>query len=114
MKEDHVESIDHYCDKCGSCGKSGCCPPTNCINLQCKYGEFYEKDYKVAVQLNEVFYQCLKNLGIDEPFQLRRGEAMDIGNYILYTHTIKHIVGLRLEKIRKNSCRRDLKSDDST
>lgn len=36
------EKYSPYCDKCGSCGESGCCDPLMCIF---KYREFFKGKY---------------------------------------------------------------------
>jgi hypothetical protein len=51
-----------YCEKCGSCGEDGCCPPINCEAVKCKYGEINLKDYKCFQDQWEVMFNALKNI----------------------------------------------------
>ena len=52
-----------YCEKCGSCGEDGCCPPINCEAVKCKYGEINLKDYKSALDMvDKALYFAPKNL----------------------------------------------------
>jgi hypothetical protein len=58
MLEDDFESP--YCEKCDSCGETGCCPPVNCEAVVCKYGEINLKDYRCFQDQWEVMYNALK------------------------------------------------------
>lgn len=37
-----------YCPTCGSCGETGCCPPTKCQEVKCHFGESNIRDYDVV------------------------------------------------------------------
>ena len=52
-----------YCEKCGSCGETGCCPPINCDAVKCKYGEINLKDYKCFQNQWEIMFNALKDIG---------------------------------------------------
>jgi hypothetical protein len=60
MLEDDIESP--YCEKCGSCGEDGCCPPIMCEAVKCKYGEINLKDYQCFQDQWEVMFNALKNI----------------------------------------------------
>jgi hypothetical protein len=60
MLEDDIESP--YCEKCDSCGETGCCPPINCEAVKCKYGEINIKDYRCFQDQWEVMFNALKNI----------------------------------------------------
>jgi len=51
-----------YCEKCNSCGETGCCPPINCEAVKCKYGEINLKDYRCFQDQWEVMFDALKNI----------------------------------------------------
>ena len=51
-----------YCETCGSCGETGCCPPINCQAVKCKYGETNLKDYKCFQNQWEIMFNALKEL----------------------------------------------------
>ena len=52
-----------YCEKCDSCGETGCCPPINCDAVKCKYGEINLKDYKCFQNQWEIMFNALKDIG---------------------------------------------------
>jgi hypothetical protein len=56
------EAESPYCEKCDSCGETGCCPPINCEAVKCKYGEINLKDYKCFQDQWEVMFNALKNI----------------------------------------------------
>jgi hypothetical protein len=60
MLEDDIESP--YCEKCDSCGETGCCPPIKCDAVVCKYGEINLKDYNCFQDQWEVMYNALKEI----------------------------------------------------
>jgi hypothetical protein len=60
MLEDDVESP--YCEKCDSCGETGCCPPIMCEAVKCKYGEINIKDYRCFQDQWEVMHNALTEL----------------------------------------------------
>jgi hypothetical protein len=51
-----------YCEKCGSCGETGCCPPVNCEAVVCKYGQINLKDYECFQEQWEVMYNALNKI----------------------------------------------------
>jgi hypothetical protein len=51
-----------YCEKCDSCGETGCCPPINCEAVVCKYGEINLKDYRCFQDQWSVMYEALKDI----------------------------------------------------
>jgi hypothetical protein len=51
-----------YCEKCDSCGETGCCPPIMCEAVKCKYGEINIKDYRCFQDQWSVMYDALKNI----------------------------------------------------
>ena len=51
-----------YCEKCSSCGETGCCPPIKCEAVVCKYGEINLKDYECFQDQWEVMFNALKNI----------------------------------------------------
>jgi hypothetical protein len=57
-----INSENHYCETCGSCGETGCCPPINCQAVKCKYGEINLKDYKCFQNQWEIMFNALKEL----------------------------------------------------
>lgn len=61
--QDQIDSENHYCEKCGSCGETGCCPPINCEAVKCKYGEINLKDYKCFQNQWEIMFNALKDIG---------------------------------------------------
>jgi predicted amidophosphoribosyltransferase len=60
MLEDDIESP--YCEKCDSCGETGCCPPIMCEAVKCKYGEINIKDYRCFQDQWSVMYEALKDI----------------------------------------------------
>lgn len=48
-----------YCETCGSCGETGCCPPINCQAVKCKYGEINSKDYECLQKQWEIMHNAL-------------------------------------------------------
>jgi len=60
MLEDDIETP--YCEKCDSCGETGCCPPINCEAVVCKYGEINLKDYNCFQDQWEVMFNALKDI----------------------------------------------------
>jgi hypothetical protein len=51
-----------YCEKCDSCGETGCCPPIMCEAVKCKYGEINIKDYRCFQDQWEVMHNALTEL----------------------------------------------------
>jgi len=51
-----------YCEECGACGDSGCCPPNRC---KCLYGEVYKEDYRDLLDENESFRNILNELRLE-------------------------------------------------
>lgn len=51
--KDYEEGLPVYCKTCGSCGESGCCSPSNCVAVQCLYGEHNLVEYKDLLDENE-------------------------------------------------------------
>lgn len=60
--QDQIDSENNYCEKCGSCGETGCCPPINCHAVKCKYGEINIKDYRCFQDQWSVMYEALKDI----------------------------------------------------
>lgn len=60
--QDQIDSENHYCEKCGSCGETGCCPPINCEAVTCKYGEINLKDYKCFQNQWEIMLNALEDI----------------------------------------------------
>ena len=52
----------NYCETCGSCGETGCCPPINCQAVKCKYGEINLKDYKCFQNQWEIMFNALRDI----------------------------------------------------
>jgi len=71
MLEDDIETP--YCEKCDSCGETGCCPPINCEAVVCKYGNINLKDYNCFQDQWEVMYNALKDI-IEESGEENIGE----------------------------------------
>lgn len=51
------ENISFYCELCGACGESGCCPPS-----RCKYLEQYKGDYDELLEDNERLHKEVESL----------------------------------------------------
>lgn len=51
-----------YCEKCDSCGETGCCPPINCQAVKCQYGEINLKDYSCFQDQWGIMYNALKQV----------------------------------------------------
>lgn len=51
-----------YCEKCDSCGETGCCPPINCQAVKCKYGEINLKDYSCFQDQWGIMYNALEDI----------------------------------------------------
>jgi hypothetical protein len=65
MNEDTQKQIDDespYCEKCDSCGETGCCPPIMCEAVVCKYGEINLKDYNCFQDQWAVMFNALKDI----------------------------------------------------
>ena len=60
--QNQIDSENHYCETCGSCGETGCCPPINCQAVKCKYGEINLKDYKCFQNQWEIMFNALKQV----------------------------------------------------
>ena len=58
--QEQIDSENHYCETCGSCGETGCCPPIKCQAVKCKYGEINLKDYKCFQNQWEIMFNALK------------------------------------------------------
>ena len=57
-----IDSENDYCETCGSCGETGCCPPINCQAVKCKYGEINLKDYECTLKQWEIMLKALGEL----------------------------------------------------
>jgi len=57
--QNQIDSDNHYCETCGSCGETGCCYPINCQAVKCKYGEINLKDYKCFQNQWEIMHNAL-------------------------------------------------------
>ena len=68
-----------YCEKCGSCGRTGCCDPINCDAVKCKYGEINLKDYECFQDQWNVMYEALKAISNNEKPSL---EELNHGTFI--------------------------------
>lgn len=53
------QSESDYCKKCGACGEDGCCPPTMCKAVKCKYGETYIEDYERMRKQWDIMFNAL-------------------------------------------------------
>lgn len=51
-----------YCEKCDSCGETGCCSPIHCEVVKCKYGEIALKDYECFQDQWGIMYNALKDI----------------------------------------------------
>jgi hypothetical protein len=60
--EKEIEEESPYCEHCGACGEDGCCPPTRCEAVKCKYGPGYIEDYKRMQTQWEVMFKGLTKL----------------------------------------------------
>ena len=60
--QEQIDSENHYCETCGSCGETGCCPPINCQAVKCKYGEINLKDYECTLKQWEIMLKALREL----------------------------------------------------
>jgi hypothetical protein len=60
--QDQIDSENNYCEKCDSCGETGCCPPINCEAVKCKYGDINVKDYRCFQDQWSVMYEALKDI----------------------------------------------------
>jgi hypothetical protein len=56
------EAESPYCEKCDSCGETGCCPPIMCEAVKCKYGEINIKDYNCFQDQWSAMYEALKEI----------------------------------------------------
>lgn len=56
------EEESPYCVLCDSCGESGCCHPSNCLAVRCKYGEYNLKEYKHLLDENEAYRSLFKDI----------------------------------------------------
>ena len=61
-KQNEIDSENQYCEKCDSCGETGCCPPINCQAVKCKYGEINLKDYSCFQDQWGIMYNALKDI----------------------------------------------------
>lgn len=57
-----IDDESPYCEKCDSCGETGCCPPIMCEAVTCKYGEINIKDYRCFQDQWSVMYEALKDI----------------------------------------------------
>ena len=57
-----IDSENDYCETCGSCGETGCCPPINCQAVKCKYGKINLKDYECTLKQWEIMLKALGEL----------------------------------------------------
>jgi len=51
-----------YCEVCNSCGESGCCSPSNCLAVRCKYGENNIHEYRSMQKELSDYYDVLKEI----------------------------------------------------
>jgi hypothetical protein len=51
-----------YCEKCGSCGEDGCCPPAMCEEVKCKYGLGYIDDYERMRKQWGIMFKALESI----------------------------------------------------
>ncbi len=80
--QNQIDSENDYCAKCDSCGETGCCPPTNCEAVVCKYGEINIKDYRCFQDQWEVMYNALKDITTASGYFLAREFARDALNEV--------------------------------
>lgn len=64
------DSDEGYCPQCGSCGEPGCCHPTGCVAVKCFYGIESVVQYRKSVNDAANWHDCLRIMGIDEPWDL--------------------------------------------
>ena len=60
--QNQIDSESPYCETCGSCGETSCCPPVKCQAVKCKYGEINLKDYKCFQNQWEIMFNALKQV----------------------------------------------------
>lgn len=60
--QEQIDSENHYCETCGSCGETGCCSPINCQAVKCKYGEINSKDYECFQNQWEIMFNALQTI----------------------------------------------------
>ena len=58
--QEKIDSENDYCETCGSCGETGCCPPINCQAVKCRYGEINLKDYECTLKQWEIMHKALR------------------------------------------------------
>lgn len=81
MLEDDIESP--YCEKCGSCGETGCCPPVNCEAIVCKYGQINLKDYERMRKQWGIMFKALESISNNDEIcdeiglMIRAARALD-------------------------------------
>ena len=59
IESSKIDSENHYCETCDSCGETGCCPPVNCSEVKCKYGEINLKDYERLQNQWDIMFSAL-------------------------------------------------------
>ena len=64
MTEAEIDDLatSPYCEECNSCGESGCCSPSNCALVRCKYGEYNLREYKSMEKQLDDYYKVLKDV----------------------------------------------------
>lgn len=60
--QEQIDSENDYCETCGSCGETGCCPPIMCQAVKCKYGEINLKDYKCFENQWDIMLNALRDI----------------------------------------------------
>lgn len=59
---DGDEEINPYCPACGSCGETGCCPPTMCQTVKCHYPDANLQDFKTQQREWDIMHKTLVGL----------------------------------------------------
>jgi hypothetical protein len=62
MIQEQIDSENNYCETCGGCGETGCCPPINCQAVKCKYGEINLKDYECFQNQLDIMLNALRDI----------------------------------------------------
>lgn len=60
--QEQIDSENHYCETCGSCGEDGCCTPAKCEEVKCKYGESCVEDYERMRKQWDIMFKALESI----------------------------------------------------
>lgn len=82
LEEIHNDEVynETYCG-CRACGVSPCCHAWQCRKFTCKYGDSYIEEHKNDQKTMSIWYDALRKLGFDEPWDLTEEKVESLPQY---------------------------------